>query len=83
MGFPGGLVVKNLPANEGDVGSIPGLGSPPGEGKGNPVVSVPRKSHEQRSLVIYSPWGHKRITFNLAVEQQQIYFVSIKRIVAV
>ena len=26
MGFPGGSVVKNLPANAGDVGSIPGSG---------------------------------------------------------
>ena len=26
LGFPGGLVVKNLPANAGDMGSIPGLG---------------------------------------------------------
>ena len=25
MGFPGGAVVKNLPANAGDVGLIPGL----------------------------------------------------------
>ena len=25
-GFPGGLVVKNLPANAGDMGSIPGVG---------------------------------------------------------
>ena len=25
-GFPGGAVVKNLPANAGDMGSIPGLG---------------------------------------------------------
>ena len=24
--FPGGLVAKNLPANEGDTGLIPGLG---------------------------------------------------------
>ena len=28
-GLPGGLVVKNLPANAGDVGSIPGSGRPP------------------------------------------------------
>ena len=27
-------VVKNLPANGGDVGSIPGLGRPPGERNG-------------------------------------------------
>jgi len=25
-GFPGGSMVKNLPANAGDAGSIPGLG---------------------------------------------------------
>ena len=34
-GFPGGLAVKNLPANTGDRGSIPGLGKSPGEGNGN------------------------------------------------
>ena len=32
-GFPGGSVVKNLPANAGDVGSSPGSGRSPGEGK--------------------------------------------------
>ena len=36
MGFTGGSEVKNLPASAGDVGSIPGLGRSPGEGKGNP-----------------------------------------------
>ena len=35
VGFPGGSVVKNLPANAGDQGSIPGLGRSPGEGNGN------------------------------------------------
>ena len=29
-------MVKNLPANTGDVGSIPGWGRSPGEGNGNP-----------------------------------------------
>jgi len=37
MGFSGCSVVKNLPANAGDVGSIPDLGRPPGEGNGNPL----------------------------------------------
>ena len=37
MGFPGGSVVKNLSVSAGDVGSIPGSGSSPGEGKGNPL----------------------------------------------
>ena len=26
MGFPGGLVIKNLPGNAGDTGSTPGWG---------------------------------------------------------
>ena len=36
-GFPGGSAVRNLSANEGDMGSIPGLGRSPGEGNGNPL----------------------------------------------
>ena len=35
--FPGVSVVKNLPANAGDVGSIRGLGRSPGGGNGNPL----------------------------------------------
>ena len=35
MGFPGDSVVKNLPANAGDVGSVPELGRSPGEGNGS------------------------------------------------
>ena len=37
MGFLGGSVVKNLPVNAGDVGSIPGSGRPAGGGHGNPL----------------------------------------------
>ena len=37
MGFLGGSVVKNPPANAGDGGSIPGSGRPPGGGNGNPL----------------------------------------------
>ena len=36
MGFPGGSVIKNPPANAGDTDLIPGFGRPPGEGNGNP-----------------------------------------------
>ena len=35
--FPGGSVVKNPPANAGDMVLIPGLGRLPGEGNGNPL----------------------------------------------
>ena len=37
MGFPDDSVVKILPANAGDVGSVPGSGGSPGEGNGNPL----------------------------------------------
>jgi len=36
LGFPVNSVVKNLPANAGGAGSIPGSGRSPGEGNGNP-----------------------------------------------
>ena len=35
--FPGGSVVKNLPANAGDADSVSGLRRSPGEGNGNPL----------------------------------------------
>ena len=35
QGSPAGSVVKNLPANAGDMGLIPGSGRSPGEGNGN------------------------------------------------
>ena len=37
LGFPGSLVVKNLPANAEDEGLIPGSERSPGEGKDNPL----------------------------------------------
>ena len=43
-GFPGGLVIKNLPANARDMGLIPGSGRSPGGGQGNPLQVFPWKS---------------------------------------
>ena len=59
MGFPGGPVVKNPPANAGDTGSIPGSGRSPGEGMAwQPTrVFLPGESHGQRNLKGYSPCG--------------------------
>ena len=37
MGFPGGSVIRNLPANAEHVGSIPGSGRSPEGGNGNPL----------------------------------------------
>ena len=61
-GFPSGLVVKNLLANEGDLGSIPGLGRSPGGGHGNPLQYYCLENpHGERSLMGYSPWDCKEL----------------------
>ena len=61
QGFPGGSDGKESACNVGDLGSIPGLGRSPGEGKGyhssilawrippTPIF-LPGESHGQRSL---------------------------------
>ena len=64
-GFSGGTVIKNPPANAGDardMGSIPGSGKIPWRRKwqSTPVLLL-GKSHRQRSLVSYTPWGHKEL----------------------
>ena len=61
MGFPGGDSGKEPTCQSGDVtdvGSIPGSGRFPRGGNGNPFF-LPEESHGHRSLVGYSPWGHK------------------------
>ena len=59
------LVVKNLPANVGDTresGSKAGSERSPGKKKmAIHSLFLPRKSHEQRSLVGYSPWGYREL----------------------
>ena len=45
LGFPSGPTGKESACNAGDLGSIPGLGRSPGEGKGYPLqYSVPENS---------------------------------------
>ena len=62
-GFPSGSVVKNQLAHAwdaGDVGSDPWVRKIFWKRKQQPTpVFLPGKSHGQRSLVGYSPWGHK------------------------
>ena len=63
MGFPSDSVVKESTCNagkKGDEGSVPALGRFPGGENDKPVqYFLPGKSHGQRSLVSYSPRGHK------------------------
>ena len=62
-------MVKNLPANTGDTGSISELGRSPVEGRRSPVeptpVCLPGKSHGQGSLAADSPHSHKRVGHQL------------------
>ena len=56
----GGSGGKESTCNAGYLGLIPRLGRSPGEGIGSPLqYSCLGNSHEQRSLVGYSPWGCK------------------------
>ena len=42
-------------------------------GKWQPTpVLLPGKSHGQRSLAGYGPWGHKRVTYDLVTEHTHI-----------
>ena len=55
-------MVKFLPANVGP-GFDPWVGKIPWRRKWQPSpVFLPGKSHRERSLVGYSPWGHKSWT---------------------
>ena len=56
MGFSCGSVGKESTCNAGDLGSIPGLGRSPGEGKGYPLQYSGLKNSMDS---IYSPWGRK------------------------
>ena len=52
--------IKESACSAGDLGSIPGLGRSPWRREWLPTsVFLPGKVHGQRSLVYYSPWGHK------------------------
>ena len=61
--------VKEFTCNVEDLGSIPGLGRSPGGGHDNPPqCSHLENPHGQRSLVGYSPWGH-RVGYNQVTMQ--------------
>ena len=62
MGFPGGTVVKNLPADSRDAGLIPGSGRSPGGGNGNPLqyscleISIEREAFQATVLRVAKSW---------------------------
>ena len=73
--LPSSSVVKNPPASAEDMGSIPGVEKIPWRRKWQPtLVFLPWKSHGQRSLGGYNPWGHKRVRHNFLTK----HLVAIK-----
>ena len=60
MAFPGGSDGKESTCNMGDLGSIPGLGRPPGGGNGYPFqYSCFENPHGQGSLVGHGLLGRR------------------------
>ena len=53
--FPGGPMVKSLPADAGDMGLVLGSERSLGEGNDNPL----QYSGLENALDLCSPWGHK------------------------
>ena len=69
-GFPGGSVVKNLPANAGDVSLIPRSGRSPGEGSDNLLqYSCLGNSTDRGAGRLHIPWGCKRVWHSLVTKQ--------------
>ena len=66
MDFPGGSVVKNLPANAGDASLIPGSGRCHGGGN---CLGNPRDRGAQWAIV----HGSQKVGQDLVTEQQHIY----------
>ena len=61
LSYQGGSVGEESPCNAGDLGFTPRSGRSPGEVNDNPTpVFLLEESHEQRSMVGYSSWGHKK-----------------------
>ena len=63
---------KESTCNAGATGSIPRLGRSSGEGHGNLLQYSCGKSHGQRSLAGYSPYGHKELDMT---EQLSLHFI--------
>ena len=71
MGFPGGSVVKNPPANASDMCLIPGWEGPMEKRMATHSSVLAWDIHRHGSLVVYSPWSHKRVRCDLLTEKQQ------------
>ena len=67
----GGSATKNPPPNAGYMGLIPGLGTSPEEGNGNPLQYSFCEIPWTEETVGYSVWGHERVGHNLTTSSVQ------------
>ena len=74
-------MVKNPLANSGDSGFIPGSGRSPGGGNGNPLQHSCLGNPMDRSLVGYSPWGHKTVEHDIVTKTMKDLPKATKRLV--
>ena len=73
QGFPGGSVVKNLPANDGDWGSIPGWGRSLGEGNGNPLQYSCLENPMEEEPGGLQSMGSQRAGYKQATEHERMH----------
>ena len=75
-GFPGGSVVKHLPAMQGDTGLIPGLARSPGERNGNTLQYSCLNNLKDRG-----PWRGvvHRVTESDMTEQMSMSMVRVRK----
>ena len=74
--FPGGSVVKNLPAKAGAADLIPGWERSPEEGNGNPFQYSCLENPMDRETWRGTVHGVKRVRRALATKQQQFFILS-------
>ena len=75
--FPGGAVVKNLPANAGNPRyALRSQGHRSRKWQPIPVF-LPGKSHGQRSLADYSPWGYEESDASTLIKNFKAVFNTI------
>ena len=70
VGFPGGSLIKNPPANAGDAGSIPGSGISLAERNGNPFQCSCLGNPMNRGAWRVTVHGVARFRHDLATKQQ-------------
>ena len=90
MGFPGGSVVKNPPANAGDAGLVSRLGRSPGEENGNSLSILAWKiqnySSSTEESIGWQSMGSQTVREDLLTtnnKQQSLRYVLIVMLVLI